>query len=329
MAPTVEELLGSPDHYLHSFDGDHALFVPMDRAAYRRSIFLDQRISPAGPGVMRVPVAALAEAPPALPINWIFHVAHCGSTLLARALDELGGGLVLREPLALRQLALLPEPGALLAPTLALLSRRYPGAGPTLIKANVPVNFMLPPLLAAEPPPRAIFLYAKLPDYLCAVLRSANHRRWVRDVTELLAAQLGKRLPESDAERATLLWSAQVRHFALAVSRVGDARSLDYEVFTSHPAKTLAACAEFFGIDVRRAEIDRVVAGPLFNTYSKDPAITFDNQSRLAIRAGTAQALRDDIITASQWLERQGNSPEALCAEIELADLLNHNQMGD
>ncbi|MEQ1689177.1 MAG: hypothetical protein ABL874_11450, partial [Sphingopyxis sp.] len=175
MALTLDPLFGSPDHYLHSFEGDAALFVPMDRTAYRRSIFLDQRISPAEGQVVRVSQGLLVQAPAACPTGWIFHMAHCGSTLLARALDELGGGLMLREPLALRQLALQPDLGAMLAPTLALLSRRYPVSDATVIKANVPVNFMLDRISASDPQARAIFLYCRLPDYLCAILRSDQH----------------------------------------------------------------------------------------------------------------------------------------------------------
>ena len=44
MSLTLADLFASPDHYLHSIDGDAAVFVPMDRAAYGRSIFLDGRI---------------------------------------------------------------------------------------------------------------------------------------------------------------------------------------------------------------------------------------------------------------------------------------------
>src|SRR6478735_4694267 len=124
MALTLDDLYSSPDHFLHSFDNDAALFVPMDRAAYHRSIFLDDRISPAGDGVAPVPLAALTNVPPPRPTGWIFHVAHCGSTLLARALDTLGGNLVLREPLALRQAAVGRDVRAI-AFAVAMASKRY------------------------------------------------------------------------------------------------------------------------------------------------------------------------------------------------------------
>src|SRR5437868_14523592 len=108
MVPSPEALFATPDHYLFAFDDNCAIFRAMDRAAYHRSIFLDRRISPAGEAAFEVPLAPLLawhEQQPAAPpprIGWIFHIAHCGSTLLARALDLPERSLVLREPLALR-----------------------------------------------------------------------------------------------------------------------------------------------------------------------------------------------------------------------------------
>ena len=105
MALTLDDLFASPDHYLHSFEGDAALFVPMDRAAYHRSIFLDTRISPASSRSMKLPVSALTgHSAKGQATGWIFHVAHCGSTLLARALEAAESKIVLRGPFALRPL---------------------------------------------------------------------------------------------------------------------------------------------------------------------------------------------------------------------------------
>src|SRR3954469_24815034 len=136
MALTLDDLFASPDHYLHSFEDDAAVFMPMDRPAYQRSIFLDRRISPAANQVLRLPVQALSQGVRRpLPTGWIFHVAHCGSTLLARALDHADSSLGLREPLALRQLALAPDSERLQI-VLAMLSKRYRADRPTIVKAN-------------------------------------------------------------------------------------------------------------------------------------------------------------------------------------------------
>lgn len=304
MTPTSAELATSPDHYLHAFEGDAAVFVAMDRAAYARSIFLDARISPAADGALRVPLASL-EPPPPGELQWIFHVAHCGSTLLARALDALPGGLVLREPLALRQAALTGD-AARLALVLGQLGKRYPGAGPTLVKANVPVNFALPAIAAADPQAAAIMLHCGLDDYLLAILRSDNHRGWVRGVTTLLAHHLGDLAGASDAQRAAALWCAQMRRFAAALAVMPRARSLDAELFFARPANTLAAAARHLGRDADPGAVERLVGGPLFATYSKNPGVAFDNAARLARKAALAAPLAGEIAQAGRWLAESG-----------------------
>ena len=303
MALTLDDLFASPDHYLHSFEGGAAVFMPMDRAAYHRSIFLDGRISPAADQVMKLPAEALAD-PDRKPAStgWIFHVAHCGSTLLARALDRPSANLVLREPLALRQMALAPDP-ARLGLTLAMLSKRYRGDLPTIVKANVPVNFLLPALVAADPGAPAVFLYATLPDYLLAILRSDNHRDWLRRVTSQLAAYLGPLDGVSDAERCAALWLAQIRAFAEALSLMPNARALDSEDFFATPQPVLRAAADRLGVEMSDPEIEATVHGPLFSTYSKNPEQAFDNEARLARRAALEAPLAKEMDEARRWIE--------------------------
>jgi len=322
MSLTLDDLFASPDHYLQSFDGDSAIFVPMDRAAYHRSIFLDHRISPAANGSMRPPVAALAGAsrPPAA-TGWIFHVAHCGSTLLARALDDPSLNLVLREPLALRQQAFARDPKRL-ALTAAMLSKRYREDLPTIVKANVPVNFLLPELVALDPEARAIFLYSSLRDYLLAILRSENHRGWLQRVTAQLAAYLGDLSNLTDAERCAALWLAQMRAFTAAIALMPNARALDAETFFAAPRPTLKAAAAHLGVPLSDAAIDATVAGPLFATYSKNPELPFDNEARLARRAELEAPLAAELAEAQRWIEaRTGESAPAAeaLAEARLA----------
>jgi len=306
MALTLDDLFASPDHYLHSFEGDSALFVPMDRPAYHRSIFLDGRISPASDQSMHLPAAALtAGARPPARTGWIFHVAHCGSTLLARALDDPGSNLVLREPLALRQQAFARDP-ARLALTLAMLSKRYRADLPTIVKANVPVNFLLPDIATVDPEAPAIFLHCSLRDYLLAILRSDNHRLWLRRVTEQLAAWLGDLSALSDAERCAALWLAQTRAFEAALSAMPNGRSLDSEAFFAAPGPVLKAAASHLGVPMDERAAAATVAGPLFTTYSKNPELPFDNEARLGRRAATEAALGAELDEAQAWIGKNG-----------------------
>jgi hypothetical protein len=321
MEPTLSQLHRSPDHYLHSFDAKDAIFVPMDRAAYRRSIFLDRRISSASDSSARVPVKALGSSSAALPTGWIFHVAHCGSTLLARGLDELSSSnLVLREPLALRQLALSPDPERLKL-ALKLLSKRYPGTGATVIKANVPVNFLLDAIVDEDSSAPAILLYCGLTDYLLAILRSANHRAWLRNVTSQLKSALGDLSNLPDAELCAALWLAQMQRFAATIKRMPNARSLDAEHFFGNPHEALGAAAGHFGIETNQAAIEEVVSGPLFATYSKNPTQPFDNNARVERREALLVEISDELIAGQDWIKDNTADVDVIMASIIEAKL--------
>ena len=311
MALSLDDLYASPNHYLHSFDGDEAIFVPMNRAAYHRSIFLDARISPAAGQPMKVPVAALAQASRApQPTSWIFHMAHVGSTLLARALDEAAASLVLREPFALRQLALQPDERRLTV-VAAMLSKRYRHDAPTLVKANAPVNFLLPKLGALEPDARAIMLYLPLRDYLLAILRGDSHRDWLRKVTGFLAPFLGDLSSLSDSERGAALWLAQANAFADALRAMPNARALNAEIFFADPELVVNAAAKHLGIPIGPAAIAAAVAGPLFSTNAKNPAVAFNNEQRVARRNDLERRMAAELDAAEEWIGQRGSAPQA------------------
>jgi hypothetical protein len=275
----------------------------MDRSAYHRSIFLDHRIDPAANRSMRLPLAALtAEDRPPAKTGWIFHVAHCGSTLLARALDDPGLNLVLREPLALRQQAFERDPKRL-ALTAAMLSKRYREDLPTIVKANVPVNFLLTDLVALDSEAPAIFLYSSLRDYLLAILRSENHRGWLQRVTAQLAPYLGDLSGRSDSERCAALWLAQMQAFGAAIPLMPNARALEAETFFAAPGPVLKAAAAHLAVPMSDSAVETIVAGPLFATYSKNPELPFDNEARLARRAEMEAPLAAELDEARRWIE--------------------------
>ena len=67
------------------------------------------------------------------------------------------------------------------------LAKTYRDNERALIKANVPVNFMIPQLMNSGPGTRGLILFAGLEDYLLAVLKSPGHRTWVGNVAGELA----------------------------------------------------------------------------------------------------------------------------------------------
>jgi hypothetical protein len=318
MPPTLTDIAASPDHYLYSIEGEDAVIVPMDRAAYARSIFLDARISPAGETALQVSAEALlAAAAPPPTTAWIFHVAHCGSTLLARALEGLSAGLVLREPQALRELGFASD-AKYLQLVLAMLGRRYGGDTPTLIKANVPVNALLPAIAAADHQAPAVFLHLGLEDYALAVLRSPQHRGWVRQIAARFAAAPPG---ASDAVCLAALWLWQMRAFAAALDAMPRACSLDGERFYADPASTLAALAPRIGRPADPEAIAGLVAGPLFGTYSKRPGMAFDNAARLERRIALARELAGELAEARGWAEAAASDCAALEQRIAAAAL--------
>lgn len=245
-------------------------------------------------------------------------MAHCGSTLLARALDDPAASLVLREPLALRQTAIHRDP-ARLALVLAMLGKRYRSDAPTLVKANVPVNFLLREIAAADAGAGAILLYLPLRDYLLAILRDDNHRAWLRTVTGQLAPHLGDLSTLRDAERGAALWRAQTDAFVDALAVMPAARTLHAERFFRDPVPVLRAAARHLGIPVTDAGLEQVVGGPLFSTYSKNPAIAFDNQARLARLADVARTVAPELEMAEAWIARHGDKGRAEAALLAAA----------
>ncbi len=310
----LQSILSSPDLYVQSFDRDEAIVFEMDQNAYQRSIFLDRRIAAKNMEHKRVRrsevLAAVNEAPPAGPINYIFHIAHCGSTLLARALDLPGENLVLREPYTLRQLGVEVAAGvedeATIRMMRVLLGRRYNSGGPVIVKANVPVNFMIPNLMRPQAEQPAIFLHYGLDDYLLAILRSQIHRDWVLHVANELKSGIEKltgarAADESVAVSAARLWLAQILHFERALTEFPNSKSLSAEDLFETPKAVLDAAFALFGQPQSEAAIEAIISSDLFTRYSKDPRHKFDNAQRVARRAKLKEELAAELEAGRAW----------------------------
>lgn len=337
----VRSLFDSPDFFPLAFEPQAIVLAEMDRDAYNRSIFCDARISPKAPPA-RAPIAPLLDynaAHPARPpnIGYIFHVAHCGSTLLARALDVKAANLVIREPMLLRQLGVqrtahfgtqAPDEWRKrfdLATT--MLNRRYV-AGPVIVKANVPVNFVVDELMAVGPQQAAIAIHFSLEHYLQAILRSPNHRRWVESVSQELKGGIegvvGAAAPaQSHAVAAARLWLAQMLIYDAALRKYPNAVSLNAEDLFDTPRDVTAAAFRHFGQAIDEPALDAIVAGDLFSRYSKNPNVAFDNAARHERRCALAAEIAPEVAEARAYISASGHTlpdrlPKPLVGEAPL-----------
>lgn len=321
-----KKLMRSADNYLWQFGQDEALVVKMTKDSYKRSIFLDQRISAADKSIAKYKVDDLskyykqAKSSPGSS-NFIFHVAHCGSTLLARALD-VGKTLVYREPVTLRQMALVAASGdKARMPTgawesrfelaMAFLSRSYNPEMAPIIKANVPVNFILDEVLASGKNNCALLLYMTLDNYLLAILKTPNHRQWAVRVSGFVSAGLQKTLKLSRAQLEGLsepevvaaLWMAQILNFNQVSTAYQNIKAVDSELFFNHPKTVITAANSLFGQKVSESKVDDIVASELFFSYSKNPDMQFDNSQRLTLKEQIKEDLAPDLVVARNWVE--------------------------
>lgn len=323
-----ENLFYGPDVYPLQFEGPNTIFVRMTEDSYRQSIFTDfQRIVSPSNQALRVPTMELlgqhdALGMPEPKLGYIFHVAHCGSTLLARALDEGADLLVCREPSTLRQLgaefaATTEDPPAnaiwprRLRLATALLGRRYRESQAVVIKGNVPVNFMLPELMGLNDQSSAILLYAPLRNYLLSVLKSPQHQQWVSHVSGELSGGI-RRTPGladitptalSVPQQAACLWLAQTIRFRELVAANKRVRTLNCEDLFEQPAATLAAAFALFDVAVEAERIDSIVSGSLFSQHSKSPGVAYDNATRKAELKKLELSLGEQISEGMAWVE--------------------------
>lgn len=338
---SADELLSglhkSPDYFLHDLDlvNRRALVVKQDEAVYRRASFLDQRaLKPDTRGAwfpLDTVYPHLEGLKPAAPAYFIFHVSHCGSTLVSRLLAELPGCEPLREPLALLALAMqrrelerpvsrLDGPGwdRLFALCFTLLSRTYRPGERVLVKATSACANLLAPLGLQAPASRALLLYNDLETWLANMLRDEMVREngrfyapaWLMDFHALTGRKDLRLAPLKDAEQFALNWLTGMLHFERARQQAPE-RSLlcDFEGFLADPAGSLQSAGRFLGFDTARAA--EVAAGPLMKSYAKNTDRPFDARQR-------QRELEESRRQNAQELQSGLGLAEKLCGEIPM-----------
>ena len=334
----LAELKRSPDCLLQDIDlvNRRGLLVSIREADYRSASFLDHRVlkpDTAGAWFSLPQLLELAkDVRPPLPPHGIFHVSHCGSTLVSRLLAELPGCLPLREPLPLLNLAQarreLPErtsrldgPGwdALFTLALTLASRNYRAGERVIIKATSACANLLPPFLEHAPASRALLLHTDLETWLAIMLREETVREngryyspaWLTDFQALTGRDDVRLAALSDAQQFALNWLTGMLHFQQARKATPErVQSCDFEDFLADTPSALRRTGEFFGLDATRA--NELAASTLMRSYAKNPAKRFDRAQRQQELAAARSQMGGEIAAGLAFAEKLVKQTPAL-----------------
>jgi hypothetical protein len=321
MDALAQALASSPELFPHALDVEEntVSLVRLTEPAYRAASFLDARIlTPQTLSrTVALPDLAVAAAPLPEACDFIFHIGHVGSTLLARLMGAHPGVLSLREPLALRTLAQSridgrPLDEATLTTLLKLWSRTFRPRQRALVKATSFVSEIAGDILARPSAPKAIFMFTPAEIYLATILGGPNSRQESRVLGAPRFARLQKRLgkplaqPATEGELIAMSWACEMT--ALKAADTDRVLWLDFDDFLADPQTTLTKCFAHVG---NRATIDQVrtiLAGPDMRTYSKAQEYDYDAKLRTDVLNQARREHGAEIRRGMVWLERMGLS---------------------
>jgi len=322
MPPTgLHNLFDSPELFPVRLDFQKrmAAFVRMSSETYRRSVFLDDRTVRHGKDVYGVrldDLLLLGEASEARSrrVHYIFHPTFSCSTLLARYFELIPGSLVLKEPVILTQLALvppetMPDWPEVLRLCVRILTRPYVPGGLVVIKPHEPVNALASQLLSYDPEATATFLFTPLKQFIVSMLKTQSRRTWVR--TRIPAAAMASQYrplmsigPDTltDAEAAAYLWLVSrvlyeqccqqhpERVICLNANRLADSPEVVLQDVLSHAKVALNA-----------SELKAVLEDPSLQAYSKDLSRPYDSFSRREELADLERTFGQEAEASVRW----------------------------
>jgi hypothetical protein len=330
--PELHQIASSPEWYLYDCNAARLEFqlLRLDEEDFRQAIFLDSRLGTHLDNLVPMKVAQISKAFPGKvagadkPAAYIFHIGHCGSTLLSRALSETDRILPLREPRTLQflanQLRELNTPRCLLTEKqfqrlgvviLSALERRFNAQQLPLIKATSVCNNLIGPILQTHRERKAILLYQPLEPYLAG--------RFKRTVSNDLRVQAQFRFDEwqripgapaiilsrlGPAQLGSLAWLTSMWRLLLVDEHISDQIQLvDFQEFLGDPQGQLTKLAAFIGIHQRDIEELLVRYPEVSSTYSKDPGMKFSSEVREKTLQLSRQKWSQQISKGLDWAQ--------------------------
>lgn len=340
----THRLAERPEIFPHQLNlvSDQVLLVKLSAAERKSASFLDQRVLTANTPGAWVPWQAVAGnlKPPAVPklANYIFHVGHCGSTLLSRLLEFAPDTECLREPLLLRTLAqdiadshdgrsfLTPQEHQLRLQKLSVLWTR--GANHTIVKATSICTDLMPRVLSLQPAAKAIFIYHRPQAHLETLLAGQNHLIDLKSFAQIRVQRLRQmtnldiRLDQLTLGQLTVLsWLSEVvrlestqQEFATQIIQV------NFDSFLQNPQDTLLALFRFLNIPVTAETALNAIASPVMRTYSKAPEHEYSAATRSALMADARRRFQFEIRDGLRWIEKLAQQSTLVSQAVQRFD---------
>lgn len=336
----IDRLAERPEIFPHTLDlvNDRLLLVELPEAEVAAASFLDQRVLKQTSKAAWVPWRRVAESmgntEVAAPLSCIFHVGHCGSTLLSRLLGFAAGVRSLREPLPLRTLAQdLADAGeglsflgrdALLERLRVLTKMWSRGAGNTVVKATSICTGLIAPLQALAPDSRSIFMFNRLETHVATLLAGQNALTDLRGFAQLRLQRLRQKtgldieLYRLSAEQlAVLSWLSETTSVVDSAGNITPRVALlEFESMLANPAIALATAASHLNLPWTAEMVEKALQSPVLQTYSKAPEHRYDAQTRAAILRDARSGFAREIKAALGWAEHLAGGNEHVAAVL-------------
>jgi hypothetical protein len=331
----IKAIAADAQAFLHRMDvaGRRALFVRVSPGDLASASFLDERMGLQGRDGLWASLEDLfaigleSSKSPIAP-GFIFHIGHCGSTLLSRLLDTTPDVLGLREPLPLRDLAAaerdLDSPlsrlnpkqwDALLDVSLRLWCRPFSAQQRTIIKATSTCNNLIAPILQRDPGTKAVLLYQKLEPQLATMLKGAGGGMDALQAAPIRLAFLHEFLNDDSlrlhsmesSEIIAMGWVSDLARFhqlKASPSLGGRLLPMDFEQLLSDLPGVLGQVLRHLEFEI---ELDPQLSAcqvAVMQTYAKSPSHGYSPSDRSHDLDLSRRAFAAEIQRGKQWAAR-------------------------
>jgi hypothetical protein len=259
-------------------------------------------------------------------LHFVLHGAFCGSTLMARHLQELPHCFVLKEPGLLAQLARMKKHASDAGTielrswadwfnvAMALLARAYTSDAAVVVKPNDVCNWMGNLLLDHDPRTKIIFLASPLKMFLLSVLKLDDRRKWARGrirqlngfltqvpfLTEISIEDL------NDGQCSAALWllNSFLCSSLLARPDSDRIRPLNGEDLLRRPQENLRDVADFLGLAHDESNRGALTTLRPMSYHAKELHRPYDAVARARDRDTATACFGQEVGEAISWAEQ-------------------------